>query len=279
MVFTKELNEILKFYEELSVRYKTELAACPDGSLLYQKKGEHLQFLHSVEVDGKRVRFGINSDQRLIKALARKEFARVSSAIFENNAKAIRNAISKQIPFDPNQILKSMTKAYALLPEEYFFNSNEIIIASRLSDDLIEKIKTHEEWWKKPYKEYWGYPEHKTKLTSRGQKVRSISELLIAEKLYEYSIPFHYEEELEINGRLFAPDFTFEGYDYEKFYLDYFGMMNNVKYAKKNFLKLDDYYDAGLIPGENLIVVFDSNGVMNAGVIEAIIQNEIIPRL
>ena len=130
-----------------------------------------------------------------------------------------------------------------------------------------------------PYKEYWGYPENKTRTTSRGQKVRSISELLIAEALYKYYIPFHYEEELKVEGKTFAPDFTFEGWDYNNFYLDYFGMMDDEKYAKKNFLKLDDYYDIGLIPGDNLITVFDSKGIMNAGVIESIIQNEIIPRL
>ena len=146
-------------------------------------------------------------------------------------------------------------------------------------EDILARIKRHEDWWKKPYKEYWGYPENKTKTTSRGQKVRSISELLIAETLYKYSIPFHYEEELEADGKTFAPDFTFEDWEYKKFYLDYFGMMDNAKYAKRNFIKLDDYYDIGLIPGENLIVAFDSKGIMNMGMVEAIIKNEIIPRL
>ena len=56
-----------------------------------------------------------------------------------------------------------------------------------------------------------GHPENKTKLTSRGQKVRSISELLIAEALYKYSIPFHYEEELEVEGKTFAPILLLRG--------------------------------------------------------------------
>ena len=55
--------------------------------------------------------------------------------------------------------------------------------------------------------------------------------------------------------------------------------MDNARYAKKNFIKLDDYYDIGLIPGDNLIVAFDTKGIMNMAVIEGIIQNEIIPRL
>ena len=54
---------------------------------------------------------------------------------------------------------------------------------------------------------------------------------------------------------------------------------DRVELALRSFRKLDNYYDVGLIPGYNLIVVFNTKGIMNAGVIEAIIENEIIPRL
>ena len=277
--YDEKLREILKLYEELRDIYKTELEQCPEGSLLYQKKGKYQQFMHSTVDNGKRKRRGINNDTELLKALARKEFGRRAYEIVSHNVAAIREAIDKQITFDPNMIIKSMNKGYSLLPEEYFFNLNEWPLAAELSDESSAKIRRHEEWWRKPYKEYQGYPEYKTKITSRGQKVRSVSELLISEALYRYSIPFHYEEELEVDGKTFAPDFTFEGRDYNKFYLDYFGMMNNENYARKNFIKLNDYYNIGLIPGDNLIVVFDSNGLMNAAVIESIINNEVIPRL
>lgn len=275
----RRINEVLTEYEYLRDRYKTELERSPQGSLICQRKGQQLQFLHSVNQDGKRIRKGINSKPELIKALAKKEYDRKAFRILINNVTALREAVDKMIPLDPDLILNTMTKAYSQLPEEYFFDRYSMIITEDIDDELLLKIRRHEEWWKRPYKEYWGYPEFKNKTTSRGQKVRSVSELLIAETLYKYSIPFHYEEELDAGGRTFAPDFTFEGSDYKCFYLDYFGMMDNEKYAKKNFLKLDDYYDVGLIPGENLIVAFNGNGIMNVKVIEGIIENEIIPRL
>jgi hypothetical protein len=278
-ILSEQLLETLTKYENLRDIYKVELEHCPDGSLLHQMDNNKPQFLRSVNINGKRVRRGINRNPGLIKALAKKEFDTKAYEILSNNTVAIREAIEKLVPFDPDRILDSMTNAYKLLPDEYFFDRDKLIINAGIDNDLLAKIKKHEEWWKKPYKEYWGYPENKTRTTSRGQKVRSISELRIAEALYKYSIPFHYEEELKVEGKTFAPDFTFEGWDYNNFYLDYFGMMDDEKYAKKNFLKLDDYYDIGLIPGDNLITVFDSKGIMNAGVIESIIQNEIIPRL
>ena len=278
-IYDEKLNEMLSFYEDLNDLFKFELESCPQGKLIYQDNCGNNQFMQLINENGIRSRRGINKKPDLIKALARKEFNTKASEILTHNIAVLKKAIAGQILFDPEQIIQSMTKAYALVPEEYFFDRNRFIITAGLDDDLLTRIKRHEEWWSKPYKEYWGHPENKTKLTSRGQKVRSISELLIAEALYKYSIPFHYEEELEVEGKTFAPDFTFEGWDYKKFYLDYFGMMDQPKYAKRNFIKLDDYYDIGLIPGDNLIVAFDSKGIMNAGVIEDIIKNEIIPRL
>ena len=247
---------------------------------MHQMKGAHIQFLHyCTDVSGKKKRFGINSDRELIKALAKKEFDSRACNVLSNNIAALKEAADRQIPFDPDQMLKSMNKAYALLPEEYFFDRDKLVIAAGLDGETMARIKRHEKWWMQPYKEYWGHPENKTKLTSRGQKVRSISEILIAEALYKYSIPFHYEEVLEVNGKKYAPDFTFEGWNYKKFYLDYFGMMSDKGYARRNFTKLDEYYDIDLIPGDNLIVAFDSKGIMNMGVIEGIIKNEVIPRL
>ncbi len=277
--FNESASEILTTYEKLRNKYKIELDEGPDGSLLHQMKGKHVQFLHSFNQNGVRKRKGINRKPDLIKNLAKKEFDRKAYEILSNNVAVINEAMNKHIPFDVDQILQSMNKAYALLPDEYFFDRDMLSAAAGMDDGLQAKVRRHEEWWKMPYKEYWGYPQHKTRTTSRGQKVRSISELLIAEKLYEYNIPFHYEEELEIGGKTFAPDFTFEGADYKCFYLDYFGMMDNEGYARRNLLKLGDYYNAGLIPGDNLIVAFNLSGILNAGTIKAIIETEIIPRL
>lgn len=277
--FEDRLNEILTEAADLMNKFKIELEHAPDGTLLHQVKRGQSQFLHSFYSDGKRVRRGVNRDTNLIRALAKKEFNRKAYEIINHNVTAVSDALDAQIPFDTDSILKSMSKAYSLLPEDYFFERDKLIIADGLDDELVAKIKRHEEWWKKPYKEYWGFPEYKTRTTSRGEKVRSISEMLIAEALYKYSIPFHYEEELYAGGKTYAPDFTFEGADYNNFYLDYFGMMYNAKYAKRNLLKLEDYYDIGLIPGGNLIVAFDCTGIMNAAVIEGIIKNEVIPRL
>lgn len=278
-IYDAQIKEILSIYESLRDSFKFSLENAPEGKLIHQKNGNNNQFLLLTYENGKRVRRGINKNKQLIRELAKKEFDCKAYKILSNNIEAYQHAVKKQIAFDPKQIIASMTKAYSQLSEEYFYSLADIPISANSDNESHIRIKRHEEWWKQPYKEYWGHPEYKTRTTPRGQKVRSGSELLIAETLYRYSVPFHYEEELEIDGKVYAPDFTFEDYDKKPFYLEYFGMMNNTNYSKKNFLKLDDYYNIGLIPGDNLIVVFDSNGIMNMGMIDAIVRNEIIPRL
>ena len=76
-----------------------------------------------------------------------------------------------------------------------------------------------------------------------------------------------------------APDFTFEDYTRSQFYWEHLGKMDDPEYAERNFRKLRRYYDAGLIPGDNLILSFDRNGTIDMKYIEGIVENEEIPRL
>ena len=89
----------------------------------------------------------------------------------------------------------------------------------------------------------------------------------------------HYEEEFRKNGLLFVPDFTFKDKYGEFFFWEHMGMMDDPGYAKNNFDKLEDYYDADVTPGANLIITFSKGDDMNMGTIHAIIENEVIPRL
>ena len=82
-----------------------------------------------------------------------------------------------------------------------------------------------------------------------------------------------------MNGILINPDITLEDYNNEELYIEHLGMMDNPSYAIYNYEKLERYYGAGLIPGDNLILTFDRRGTINMGMIEAVIVNEIIPRL
>ena len=216
----------------------------------------------------------------MIRALAKKEFARKSIEVLEPNVQLLQHALGNLKPFEPDKILESMTKGYSRLPEEYFFDRNQLAIDLKLDDEIKARIERHREWGSRPYDQSDFMTEYKRHTTSRGLKVRSKSEALICESCYKwYDLPFRYEQVLVIGNMVIAPDFTFEDYKRELFFWEHLGMMDNPEYAGRNFRKLERYYDAGLVPGDNLILSFDRRGEIDMRIIDDIIRDQIIPRL
>lgn len=76
-----------------------------------------------------------------------------------------------------------------------------------------------------------------------------------------------------------APDFSFEDEHRHLFFWEHMGMMDRENYANRNFRKLAVYHAAGLLPGGRLLLSFDGDGTINMGTVDAIILNEVIPRL
>lgn len=77
-------------------------------------------------------------------------------------------------------------------------------------------------------------------MTSFGLKVRSKSEVFIAEKLYENKIEFKYETPLTADGKTYYPDFTIY-FGKNAIYWEHFGMLSDETYAQKTDLKIKWY--------------------------------------
>ncbi len=77
-------------------------------------------------------------------------------------------------------------------------------------------------------------------MTSFGLKVRSKSEVFIAEKLFEKKIEFKYEIPLSAGGKTYYPDFTLYVGNNE-IYWEHFGMMSDETYAEKTEIKIKWY--------------------------------------
>ncbi len=115
--------------------------------------------------------------------------------------------------------------------------------------------------------------------TLKGEMVRSKSEVIIANMLYEAGIEYSYEKELDLgeNGS-FLPDFTIE--DAESglcFYWEHCGMLGEVSYSRRWQEKKELYKKHGIIEGENLIVSKDAlNGGIDCTEIRELIEKYLI---
>ena len=272
-------KETIKLRIDLKEYYDAVLENSPPGTLTSQTKNGHEQFMHLYYEGERRIRSGITKDANMQKQLAQKEFAQRADSILSENISILENAMAEIRPFDPDKILRSMSKSYSKLPEEYFFDREKLVTDLHLPGEEKTRILRHREWGKQAFQASTYHPEWKKHRTSRGLKMRSKSEVLIMEKLYHYGIDVRYEQVWDFGDDVLAPDFTFEGEDGQLFCWEHLGMMDDPRYAADNYRKLMKYYNHGFVMGKNLIVSFDRCGTIDMKLIDFIIQNGIIPRL
>ena len=135
------------------------------------------------------------------------------------------------------------------------------------------------DWKSMPYtgKEFKeGIPEIYTK---KGERVRSKSEKLIADTLYELGIEYKYECPIRLRGYgVVYPDFTVLSCKTGKeIYWEHDGRMDDPQYAEKSVKKINSYIDNGIIPGYRLLLTFEtSNTVLNDRTIKKMIDNYIV---
>ncbi len=96
--------------------------------------------------------------------------------------------------------------------------------------------------------------------TRKGLRVRSKTEVIIADILDEMSIPFIYEKPLKLSSGTIHPDFTLLNIKTRKeVYWEHFGMMDDIEYRNNTFYKIRKYEEAGLYQPESLIWTFETS--------------------
>lgn len=128
-------------------------------------------------------------------------------------------------------------------------------------------------------KEYKGkyYEKSLIHMTLKGDLVRSKSEVIIANMLYDAGLKEYYEYEKELNlgeDGNFIPDFTIEDPESGiKYYWEHCGMLGDYGYSRRWNEKKKIYEKHGIIEGDNLIVTKDSlSGAIDSTEIKKIID-------
>ena len=115
--------------------------------------------------------------------------------------------------------------------------------------------------------------------TLKGELVRSKSEVIIANMLYEAGIEYEYEKELNLGeDGIRIPDFTIDDAEIGVcFYWEHCGMLGDATYNKHWQEKQAIYKKHGIIEGDNLIVSKDSlNGGIDSAEIKRLIDTYLL---
>ena len=275
----QQLESVLAQLQEARTRYEFELEGMPDGKLVHAKAADGERYYVEVR-DGERPsRRGITRRPDLVATFARKEYLRKALAVIDHDVRTLERAVRRYKRFDPEEVVGSLSSAYRDLPLDAFYHPLVDAVALSLDATDEQRIASHAAWGAEAPGPSDYLPEGRTLRTSRGEHMRSKAEVLIAETLYSYGIPFRYEQELEAGGATFHPDFTFEGAGGKKFYLEFCGMMDDPAYVEGHKRKRSAYEAAGIAEWDNIIYLYASGNSMDMMYVDSVVRTLVVPKL
>ena len=116
------------------------------------------------------------------------------------------------------------------------------------------------DWENAEYPKSEEYPEDLTVKAPKGEFVRSKSEAMIAQVLYDNHIPYRYENIHIIDGQEIATDFTILHPKTRKIMLwEHFGKVDDHKYRCNMLRKLNHYFRDGYLPDRDIIFTFEDS--------------------
>ena len=261
----KTIETILKIevskLEKVIKQAKERLRTAPKGFLRISGKGSKIEYYYkSTEISNKNGRYIKKKDRELARRLAQRDYdVRVIETV-EERIRGINNFLKMYKETVLGEIYSS-TNQYR----------KELISAAKVSDE--EYIK---QWLAVEYTGKSFADEYQEIITERGERVRSKSEKIIADKLFALGIPYRYEYPLilEENIKMY-PDFTILRMPArEEIYLEHFGMMDDYNYVETVMRKLNTYERNGIYIGVNLFITYEtSRNPLNTRTLDGLIRS------
>ncbi len=245
---------------------RKRLQMAPKGHLRIMKKRGRVEYYYkgdngnsdkiSSSDNGRYMR---KSEENLVRGIAQRDY----------DVRVVKNAEERMKAIDT--FLEKYKKTSL---EEVYQKTNhyrrELICASIISDD--EYIKR---WQAVEYTGKLFADESQEIITERGERVRSKSEKIIADKLYALGIPYRYEYPLILEGNIkIYPDFTILKMPAkEEVYLEHFGMMDKSEYVANVLYKLSTYERNGIYLGVNLFITYETSKItLNTRTLDGLIK-------
>lgn len=229
--------------KEMAGRAEKRLEKSPQGCLKVVDKGRKLDcyFRREKKEEWKYLK---KAERGMVCALAQRDYDLEFVRLARERIRAIESFLKKYEKTDLRKLDRKTGRGRRKLLGERFFCDEEYV---RL--------------WQE-YK-YEGLPfgeETSEIITEKGERVRSKSEKIIADKLYALGIPYRYECPLVLqNNIVMHPDFTILRVSTrEEVYLEHFGMMSDDAYVERTMNKLATYERSGIYPGVNLFMTFET---------------------
>ena len=261
-----QLQERIEQLETLLAIKEKALKKAPEGSLRVSKSHGAVQYYQKTNKDEKNGRYLDSAHRDLAQKLAQKAYNIKLLPAIKKELALLQAALTK---------IQEATKG-GKIPlvtlEQLNPDCRALITTATLTDEQYAAAWQSQKYKGKPFQ-----PDAPELYTARGERVRSKSEVIIADTLNRLGIPYHYEFPLTLksggrasNSGTFStnsgttdsrtkitvhPDFLCLNLrTRQEFIWEHFGLMDDPAYSSKAVQKLNTYNENCIHPGLNLII-------------------------
>ena len=236
---------------------KKSYEKAPQGRIRISQNGGHPEYYLVTERGSLRGKYLPHSQETLARQLAQKDYDARLIKLLQNEITAL------QIYLKQTDQGRAISELYnSLCPAR-----RSLITPVTLTDEQYAASWQEVSWTGRPFS-----PDAPLLYTASGERVRSKSEVIIADTLFRHNIPYRYEFPITLkrinsddirrdfgNSVTLYPDFLcLNTRTRTEFYWEHFGLMDNPDYLDRTLAKLKDFADIGLFPGKNLLFTMES---------------------
>ena len=240
----KILHDIDRFCQN-APEGSLRLTKCREGKARYYRK-----YVEKATGQVKRKYLSKKKDAPLIRQLAQKQYLCRLRPVIEQELTQLEKLYAVCADAKKEEVYSRLSKERKKLIEPVFISPEEAFCR----------------WKQEEYESFLEYPEALKFETDRGEFVRSKSELIIANLLYQKRDMLHYRYEapleLRESGITVHPDFTImKRSTGQILYWEHAGRMDHGRYADDFVRKVNAYIREGICPGESLLISYETGTV------------------
>ena len=259
----KEFESKIKEIDRIIGKINKKRDKYPPGSLRILTKRDKPQYYHRINPSDQQGKYISRKDHPLAVQLAQKDYDTKLLKVLNEQQRAIDRFLKD---YDPDAAIQ----VYEKLSEQ----RKSLVTPEYLSDEEFVR-----QWLSQPYTRLGFKEEDQEFYTAKGERVRSKSEILIADALLRNQVPYLCEVPVYNNGVIFAaPDFKCLNVRLRKvYYWEHLGKLGELDYANRNVKKLEKYTLADDFDEKSLILTFETeNHPLNTKVIEEKIRRYLL---
>lgn len=241
------LSKLKKLLSDVEIENRV-LSRQNSGKLIVRKSHNSNQYFRVRKNGEKNGEYIPKKKEQLARNLAQKEYNQKISLEIKNEIIQLEKFLNKWNDSSMENVLEKMHEAKQQLVNPIFKPDEQFV----------------KEWLSVVYTPKSFAEKTPVLLTAKGERVRSKSEVIIADTLTRMNIPYRYEFPLKVkvnwgNKIYIFPDFCCLNVRLRKeFFWEHFGIMDETDYSRNAAEKLQIYQENNFFPGENLIFTMES---------------------